>query len=175
MSLSRAEERKRPPIMTGRRWTLLILGFLVFVIVIFVIYVQSAGAGYRNEKDDAIRLAKKEAGIAKTTDAVKHVWDESVWVVTGKDADGVKWIVWERQAGIVKEKEDDGLNEAAAKRRFAEEHPGQQIVRVLPGWFENQPAWEIRYVSDPESERQAIDFYAFKDGTKLKTYDLPGK
>lgn len=175
MSLSRAEERKRPSIMTGRRWTMLILGFLVFVCVIFVLYVKSAAADYQNEKDDAIRLAKKEAGIVKQTDAVKHVWDESVWVVTGKDADGVKWFVWERQSGIVKEKADDGLSEAVVKQRFAEEHPGKKIVRVIPGWFENQPAWEIRYVSDPATERQAIDFYSFLDGTLLKTYDLPGK
>lgn len=175
MSLSRAEERKRAPVMTARRWTLLILGFLVFVCVVFVLYVKSAGADYQNEKDDAIRLAKKEAGIVKTTDAIKHVWDESVWIVTGKDSDGVKWFVWERQEGIVREKADDGLSEAEVKQKFRQENPGKQIVRVLPGWFENQPAWEIRYVSDPDTERQTIDFYAFKDGTKLKSYDLPGK
>lgn len=175
MSLSRTEQRKRPPIMTGRKWTLLIVGFLVFVCVVFVVYVKSAGADYQNEKDDAIRLAKKEAGIVKSTGAVKHVWDESVWVVTGKDADGVKWFVWERQDGVVKEKADDGLSEASVKQRFVEEHPGKAIVRVLPGWFEGQPVWEIRYVSDPDTERQAIEFYSFKDGTELETYDLPGK
>ncbi|CAM3946010.1 DUF5590 domain-containing protein [Cohnella lubricantis] len=175
MSLSRMEERRRDPVMSARRWTLLILGFLVFLCVIFVIYIKSAGADYQNEKNGAIRLAKQEAGIVKPAEAVKHVWEESVWVVSGKDADGVKWFVWERQDGLVKERADDGLSEDEAKQRFTEEHPGKQIVRVMPGWFENQPAWEIRYISDPETERQAIDFYAFKDGMKLKTYDLPGK
>lgn len=175
MSLSRAEERKRASFMTVSRWIWLIVCFLVFVCVFFVVYVKTAVSDYDDERNAAIRQAKKEAGIAQTIDAVKHVWDESVWVVTGKDESGVKWFVWERKDGIVKEKAEDGLSSDDIAGRFKEAHPETDVVRVLPGWFENQPAWEIRYVIDAASERQAIDFYAFRDGTKLKTYDLPGK
>ncbi|WP_027093607.1 DUF5590 domain-containing protein [Cohnella thermotolerans] len=175
MRLSRAESHKRAPVMSVRRWIWLSVCFVLFVCVAFVLYIRSVNADYESERTEAIRLAKSEAGMKETLDAVKHVWDESVWVVIGKDADGVKWYVWERADGIVKEKADDGLSREQIVDRFNADHPGQEIVRILPGWFQGQPAWEVRYVSDPSTKREAIDFYSFKDGTKLKTYDLPGK
>jgi len=175
MSLSRSENRKRAPLMTPGRWILLIAGFLLFAAVWFVLYVRTADADYQSEENRAIKLAKQEAGLKSASEAYKHVWEETVWVVVGKDAEGVKWFVWEKQDGIVKEREDDGESKDEIADRFGVEHPGKKIVRLMPGWFQGQPAWEIRYVADPSNGRQAIDFYSFKEGSKLKTYDLPGK
>jgi uncharacterized protein YpmB len=175
MTPSRSDAYRRRSPLTPGRWALLIGGFLLFLLVLFVVTVRNADADYRRDEARAVATAKTEAGLKRIGSVSMHVWDETVWVVTGKDAEGVEWIVWERASGLVKEKLEDGLSEKRIRELFASQHPGSDIVRLLPGWFDNQPAWEIRYVADPDTGRQSIDFYAFKDGTKLKTYDLPGR
>lgn len=172
MTPSRIAERRRQSPWTGWRLSLIVLGFLVFVAVLFVVYIRSADAEYRVEERAAIAKAKQEAGLKKIDSVSKHVWDDSVWVVEGKDASNTAWFVWERQDGSVKEKVADGLSEDGIRDRFKSDRPGKKIVRLLPGWFSGQPAWEIRYIDNPDSKRQAIVFYSFKDGTALKTYNL---
>lgn len=172
MTPSRTAARKRPTAWSGWRLAIVIVGFLVFVAVVFALYVRSADGDYRGEQRTAIDRAKREAGLVSVQSASKHVWQESVWVVQGKDASGEDWFVWLRDAGIVKEKASDGLTEERAEAAFAAAHPGKKIVRMLPGWFADQPAWEIRYIDDEETSRQAILFLSFKDGTELKAYNL---
>jgi len=173
MSLSREETRRRPPLMTARRWVVVAAGFVLFVLVAAVLYVHEAGAAYRDEERNAIAIAREQAGLVDIGDAEVHTWDEKIWIVTGRDADGTEWFVWERPEGLVKERAADGLTRQAMADRFAALHPDCPILRMLPAWFQNQPAWEIRYMADSASKRQAIDFYAFKDGTKLQTLELP--
>ncbi|MFC3801347.1 DUF5590 domain-containing protein [Cohnella sp. GCM10012308] len=172
MTPSRIAERRRQSAWTGWRLTLIVLGFLVFVAVVFVVYIRSADAEYRGEERAAVAKAKQEAGLIKIGNVSKHVWDDSVWVVEGKDASDTDWFVWLRQDGSIKEKSGDGYSEEGIRDRFNSDHPGKKIVRLLPGWFSGQPAWEIRYIDDPDSKRQAIVFYSFKDGNALRTYNL---
>ncbi|MCC3376484.1 DUF5590 domain-containing protein [Cohnella sp. REN36] len=175
MSRSRTKERRSGASLTPVRWVLLIAGFLLFVVVCLAIYVRNADAEYRGEERAATLKAKQEAGLASVREVTKHVWDEVVWVVEGEDETGVSWIVWERESGIVKEQASAGLTKKEIENRFETAHPGKPIARLLPGWFAGQAAWELRYVDDKAADREAIDFYAFKDGAMLGTYDLPGK
>ncbi|MBB6674092.1 cell wall elongation regulator TseB-like domain-containing protein [Cohnella nanjingensis] len=175
MSLSRTKQR-RTPFLSPVRWVLLVASFLLFVAVCLAIYVRNADSAYRNASHAAMATAKREAGLTSIDEVDKHVWEEIVWVVHGKDQAGVSWFVWERESGgVVKEQASAGVGRKEIENRFETGHPGKPIVRLLPGWFANQPAWELRYVDDAELEREAIDFYAFKDGALLGTYDLPGK
>lgn len=174
MNLSRSESRRRlQPWSRGR------IGFvgallLVLVVSIFVVYVRSMDAGYREEEGRAIAVAKSEGGLAEIEETVLHTWVEPIWIVRGKDKEGQEWIVWERKDGIVKEKAEDGLDEKRVRARFDSDRPDADVIRVLPGWFMDRPVWEIRYKKIPKSQLQSIDFYSFKEGTLLKTYDLPG-
>lgn len=172
MTPSRIAERRRQSVWTGWRLTLILLGFLVFVAVVFVVYVRSADADYRGEERAAAAKAKQEAGLTEVDNVSKHVWDDSVWVVEGKDASDTDWFVWLREDGVVKEKATEGYDDERIRSRFNADHPGKKIARLLPGWFSGQPAWEIRYIDDPASKRQAIVFYSFNDGSQLKTYNL---
>ncbi|WP_217594999.1 DUF5590 domain-containing protein [Cohnella sp. GbtcB17] len=172
MTPSRIAERRRQSPWTGWRLTLIALGFLVFVAVVFVVYVRSADADYRGEERAAAAKAKQEAGLTEVDNVSKHVWDDSVWVVEGKDASDTDWFVWLRKDGVVKEKASEGYDAERIRSRFNADHPGKKIARLLPGWFSEQPAWEIRYFDDPASKRQAIVFYSFKDGSLLRTYNL---
>ncbi|BBI33243.1 cell wall elongation regulator TseB-like domain-containing protein [Cohnella abietis] len=175
MNLSRSEGKRRLPSLSLRRWLVILAGFVVFVIVTFVLYVRSADTDHRNAENNAIRIAKEQAGLVEVSNAVIHTWDETVWVVNGKDAEEQEWMVWEREAETIKEKVSDNMSEQQMIAKFSQEHNGLMPIRIIPGWFQNGPVWEIRYWNEAEQNNQrhqSIDFYSFKTGSKLKTYVL---
>jgi uncharacterized protein YpmB len=175
MSRSRMESRGRLSSMSMGRWIFVIVGFLLFCAVLLVIVVRSVNAGYRAEEQQAIAVAETNVGLTRIEGAVQYTWEEPVWVVRGRDREKQTWIVWERKDGLVKEKESDNYSEKQIRDRFAAEHPTAKATRVVPGWFNNQPVWEFRYEDQADGNgRPCIAFYAFKDGTLLKTYVLPG-
>lgn len=173
MSLSRTESFRRLPRVSRLKWLIVGAGFIAFVIVSFVLYIRSADSEYRLAERKAINMAIQQGGLVDADNATIHTWDETVWVVEGTDASGEKWMIWVRAEELVKLKVSDNVSESQMLSRFAETHDGKSPVRMLPGWFQDQPAWEVRYWSEIGKRHQAIDFYAFKDGSKLKTYELP--
>jgi uncharacterized protein YpmB len=172
MNLSRSQRERRLPSLSLIRWLILITGFIVFVAVSFVLYIRSADADHRIAQNNVIEIAKKQGGLEVVDEAVIHTWDETVWVVTGKDSAGETWMLWERKAELVKRKVSENMSKKRMLAKFSEEHAGLEPIRVLPGWFKDQPVWEIRYWNEAAREHQSIDFYSFQDGTKLKTYVL---
>lgn len=173
MSLSRAESRQRPRSGAFLRWGVAVVLCVICASFVSVLFVRSADTDYRNEENQAIRLAMAQGGLTEVDRAALHTWSEPVWVVTGRDQDGQEWMLWERKDGIVKEKTADGFTESRIRERFDSDRPSAVMLRMLPGWFADQPVWEFRYEKAPKSGRQAIDFYSFKDGKLLQTYDLP--
>jgi uncharacterized protein YpmB len=174
MSLSRSESRRRLPDLTRRRWVAAAVMFVVVVVACLVLYLRAMNAGYRAEETVGVNVAKTQAGLVEIDQSVFYTWQESMWIVRGKDKDGQAWVVWERKDGLVKMKLSEGFPEARMRERFAADRPAARAVRVLPGWFSGSPVWEIRYDKGDKSGQQAIDFYSFKDGSLLKTYELPG-
>ena len=177
MSLSRSESFRKPVrALSVRNGIIIGAGLLLFLAVGAVLSVRTADADYRRDERQAHALAKREAGLIEIRESVHYTWEESMWILRGRDAEGVEWYVWQRADGIVKEKASDVLGEADALRLFREQRPDADVIRVLPGWFQNEPAWEIRYkqIKGPNTRGQAVDFYAFRGGGRLKTYDLPG-
>ena len=174
MSLSRSASRIRIRSFPLGRWILALILLLAAVAAAFAMYVRAADSDYRNERSKAVSFAREQGELATVERAVFYTWDESLWVVEGTDREGVAWMLWERGDGLVKEKIDDGFSEARILAQFGVQKPHAEVVRIQPGWFANQPVWEIRYRLAPDSPKQSIGFYSFKEGIGIKTYDLPG-
>lgn len=156
------------------RWIILACSFVLFVLVSFYLYVRAADTDHRRGEKQAMRLAKAESGVHEVTGAYDHTWDEKVWVVAGKDAEGKAMMVWQLSTGPLVLKEGEFVDENAMRAQFAASHEGRPPIRMLPGWFQGEPVWELRYWKDDDRRRQAIDFYSARDGKWLKTYELPG-
>jgi uncharacterized protein YpmB len=171
MNLSRSEGQRKTPSLSLGRWIVILTGFILFVIVSLVLFVRSADSEYRAGEKQAIRIAKEQGGLSEISDVVTHTWDETVWVVTGTDSEGETWMIWERQEELVRKKVSENMSEEQMLAKFSQEHSGSPI-RIIPGWFKGQPAWEIRYWSEKEKQHQSLDFYSFEDGRMLKTYVL---
>jgi uncharacterized protein YpmB len=176
MNLSRSEGQRKLPSLSLLRGLVILAGFVLFIIVILVIYVRSADSDYRNAESNAMQIALKSGSLKEVTGAVSHTWNETVWVITGTDSEGQAWMIWEHGSELVKRKISENMSEKQMITKFTQEHGGSTPIRMIPGWFENQPVWEIRYWNDEKSKQhQLIDFYSFQDGTKLKTFVLSSK
>jgi uncharacterized protein YpmB len=173
MNLSRSESFRRIPRISWLRWMIIIVGFIIFLLVSIVLYVRSADSDYRQAERRAISIAKQQGGLVTIDSAELHAWDEKVWVVTGDDTQGETWMIWERQTELIKLNVSENVSKSRMLNMFAESHGGEKPNRILPGWFQGSPVWEIRYWSETGKRHEAIDFYAFKDGSKLTTYELP--
>ncbi len=171
MNLSRSEGQRRMPSLSLVKWLVILTGFVLFVLVSFYVYVRSADSDYRRAENNAIRIAKEQGSLTDISEAISHTWDETVWVVSGKDADGQDWMIFERSNELVRRKVSENMSKKQMLAKFSQEHGGTPI-RIIPGWFENQPVWEIRYWNEKSKENQSIDFYSFYDGTMMKTYVL---
>ncbi|XID94354.1 DUF5590 domain-containing protein [Paenibacillaceae bacterium WGS1546] len=174
MSLSRGDERRRAPALTFGKWMILVGGFILFVLVSFVLYIRTVDADYRQAEKQAIRIAKEQGGLTEIMEASTHTWDETVWVVTGKDGDGEEWIFYERESELVKLRAAEHVSRDRMLALFKESR-GEEPIRMMPGWFRGQPAWEVRYWSAQEEDLQSIDFYSLKDGSLLRQYVLSGQ
>lgn len=171
----RTEHNRALRMMTAGKWLFVIVCFIVFLIVSFVVFIRSAESEYRKDERTAIRIAREQGGLTKIDEALPYTWEESMWIVRGEDEQEQTWYIWERKDGLVKKLESEGLSERQARQRFSEEYGGDSgLIRIIPAWFGGQPAWEVRYESHAQAGHQAIDFYSFEDGAKLKTYELPG-
>jgi len=173
MNLSRSESLRKGPGISWLRWGVVLLGFIAFAAVSFVLYIRSADSDYRRAERRALAIAKQQGELVDIQRAELHTWQENVWIVTGDDAQGETWMIWERQTELLKLKVSENVSKSRMILKFADSHGGEKPNRILPGWFQGTPAWEIRYWSESGKRHEAIDFYSFKDGTKLKTYELP--
>ncbi len=171
MNGSRSEGKRMLPSLTLGRWLVIVAGFVVFVVVSFVLYVRSADSDYRRAENQAIRIAKEQGELVKVFEAVSHTWQETVWIVTGEDAAGERWTVFELNSEIVRKKASENMTEQQMLDKFAASHTGKPL-RVMPAWFNGQPAWEIRYWNESSGDRQSLDFYSFEDGSLIRTYLL---
>lgn len=174
MSGRRRERRRRHATVIGR-WAALAGGILIALVVLAVLYVRSADADYRRGEKQAIELARAQAGLAEADRAVLYTWDETLWIVIGKNHEGEPIIVWERESGLETARMAEGYSEEQILEQFRKDRPGARIIRMLPGWFQDMPVWEIRYAPSPDTKEQGLDFYSFRTGNLLKTYTLLGE
>jgi len=174
MSLSRSESRSRLRDISLGRWIVAVLLLLAAIAAAFVLYVQAADSDYRNGEQRAAALAIKQGELTEIESVTPYTWEESMWIVQGKDANGEAWMLWERGDGFVKRKLSESRSEAQMLAQFGLQLPAAEPVRIQPGWFGNAPVWEIRYRQSPDTDRQSIGFYSFEEGTLIRTYDLPG-
>jgi uncharacterized protein YpmB len=172
MILSRSAKERKLPSLSRNRWLVIIAGFILFVLVSFVLYIRSADSGHRHAEKKAYQIAQNQGGLKEVSKASIHTWDETVWVVSGEDAEGQKWMVWEREKELIKRKVSENITEEQMLEKFYKENVGRKALRILPGWFRDQPVWEIRSRNEPKDGHQLIEFYSFEDGTKLRTYWL---
>lgn len=171
----RAKSRKRGSSMTPMKWTLLIAAALVAIVLLVNGYYRYIQAPVWEEQRAAEKQAKETAGFTETVSAHKFVWDETTWIVEGKDKDGEEAYVWlkEKEQPLIL-KSRDGVTAEAVEEKFRQSKPDADIERVTLGMLNGEPVWEVYYYKKQDgSGNYYYDFYRFSDGGSVTTYKLP--
>lgn len=104
----------------------------------------------------------------------KSVWDEVTWVVKGEDELGQEMMVWLRDGvEAYEEPISNGFSESAIRQQIIELYPGIQIVRLVPGVYNNQYVWQLFY---KDATHHYYCFFDFYNGEPLpEVFTLPNR
>lgn len=166
-------ERKRG-LRNRTKWILLSIVILVLVLLglhRFYLYIHQDI--WKGEKE-AIQRAEQETGLVGAGKVWKSVWDEVVWVVEGKDADGQDVMVWLPVGGQAQSKPlSEGVSESQIRKIIQDDLPGISIVRLVPGIYNHELVWQLFY---KEKAHHYYRFFRFSDGKPLDdVFTLPNR
>ncbi|SDR79434.1 Uncharacterized protein YpmB [Paenibacillaceae bacterium GAS479] len=159
-----------------RGWT--IWGIVAFLALLFLMHAELRNiqkpvwAG----EEQAAAQAKEKAGLVEVESAEKYVWDEPLWVVSGRNDKGNSLVVW-----LLKDKQPhtedvaQSAKEATIAQTLLTSRTGADIIRIRPGWYQGKPIWEAHYSLQKEQKRYYYDFYEFVSGKFIATYSLTAK
>ncbi|MBD3918838.1 DUF5590 domain-containing protein [Paenibacillus sp. PR3] len=172
----RATRKKRAPFMNPKRWTALSLVLLLAIIAGLGMWYNTIFKGIWSAEAKAEQQAIEAASLTEVNSVEKYVWDESVWVVEGKAADGQDLYVWLRDNGTETVPAANAVNEQQIRDSLLQNKPDASIKHVRPGIVDGQRVWEVFY-SRSESGEQKYEyaFYNFENGTFINTLKLPAK
>jgi Uncharacterized protein conserved in bacteria len=172
----RAIEKKRPPLMTRRRWIVLSSALVLAGLIGFGYYFSLVQEPKWSEERQARQAAAEVGGLISVEETYKHVWEETIWVAEGTDAEGGKMYVFMRDGELLHSvRAAESVTVEALRDRFERNKPEADIVRISPGLFRGEPAWEVYYRITDGRAQYRYDFYRFHDGTLIDSYRLPGK
>ncbi|WP_168119115.1 hypothetical protein [Paenibacillus sp. HB172176] len=175
----RAASKRRPPIISLKKSLLLLLAFLVTVSVWFIFYLRDIQEPQRQEADLVKSWSVNQERLKSIDDVLKHIWEDTTWIVQGENEEGEKVFLFEReQELLVQVKASEALSKEQMEARFKQSKPQAEIVRITPGFYNNAPIWEIYYKQN-EGNGGVHAYYAFYSfdlqGSLLQTYILPAK
>ncbi|BBH20949.1 hypothetical protein Back11_22940 [Paenibacillus baekrokdamisoli] len=160
--------------MTAARWTLLSVMIVVVVLIALNAYYRSVQSPMWKQERLAEAKAIETAGLKEATLSYPFVWDESIWIVEGKDKNNEDTYVWLKKDTSLVLKAKDGLTSQEIEQRFLQSKPDASIKNTKLGMLNNAPVWEVYYSKVQSSVKTYYyDFYQFQNGAFVVTYKLP--
>lgn len=170
----RAKLRRR------KRWIALSIVVFFCILFLFILY-------YRWVQDDFWAARKQiiqQVESAVDFDEVKKVEqfhdDETFWIVTGIDPDGVEHMVWwneEQNQLLFTLPTDDLISRQVVQQEVLAKNPEADIIRILPARYQETWAWEVfyKYAEGRNQTRYAYDYFELEAGKHLGTLHLAPK
>ncbi|MFM9282151.1 cell wall elongation regulator TseB-like domain-containing protein [Paenibacillus jiagnxiensis] len=169
------------------RKTMIAYGVFIFILLLIAMYLYYSFVtqGPKQEESTAILKAKQTAGLVATDKTWKNVWANTYWVVEGTDAENRKMMVWvpfqsikdgqdipqQGTEGVHSELLQNGVSEEQMRTAITSANPDLEIVRLLPGVFNEEYVWQLFYKINNSYYYQ---FYKFADGSPVGTpFQLP--
>ncbi|EFM09727.1 conserved hypothetical protein [Paenibacillus curdlanolyticus YK9] len=170
----RATRKKRPPVMTPKRWVALLIVLFLGILVALNVWYRNVFSDEWAAESIAEKKAAAVANLVEVDGADKYVWDETAWVVQGKTADGKLTYVWLRDQSTESVRAVDAVSEEQIRANILQSKPDASITHIRPGIMNGQHVWEVYYSRVESGERKyAFAFYNFENGTFIDNYKLP--
>ncbi|MDQ0213664.1 uncharacterized protein YpmB [Oikeobacillus pervagus] len=132
-----------------KKWIFSLSLLFIFVIGFFVHVYVEAQSPYKKAKQNALKMAKDEAGIISVVDFYIYNSNQSYEVVVGKTKKKKTLAVWipeKKNADTIVIDYSKGISKKEAIQKLqTEEHP-REIISVRLGMEKVGPIWELAYL-----------------------------
>jgi uncharacterized protein YpmB len=150
--------------------------FLLIMLLLgaaILFYYESLHKRVWEDENKAIQAAYRETDMVDANRVETFAYQDPYRIVFGKDAENLNMIVWVGEEEIHAEYAADGVNKNLLKLRLLEAKPDADIIRITPGKYNDEWAWEVYYTRPwNNDERTFYDFYRFSDGELMETLTL---
>ncbi|NGZ74281.1 DUF5590 domain-containing protein [Saccharibacillus alkalitolerans] len=168
----------------SKRTKIILLAVLIVLILLSgaYLYYTLSMQNRTAERSAAISSARAQAQLTEVERADKWVWgDNSIfWVVQGTTVSGEEEYVWLKYTSEGTPVEGKNafrtlplagtVSRDDMKSRFEAESPDADLVRMLPGIYNNQYVWQVFY---EQGGKHFYRFYNLKDGSAIgSAYEL---
>lgn len=174
----RAIERKRPPLMSPRRWLLLGIAAVVAMGVWVGLYFRDIQSPYWSEMGDAEQIALATGKLTSIEQMYKHTWEDTTWIAKGLNEAMAEIYLFHRQEELLFAiNSTDVVSIEKLRSVFKNENPDTKIISASPGIFRGSPVWELFFSRSVNGKKRYFyHFYSFDlQGTFIESYQLPAK
>ncbi|AZN40757.1 cell wall elongation regulator TseB-like domain-containing protein [Paenibacillus albus] len=170
----RANRSKRPSVMTPWRWVLLVSFSIIVILAGLNVFYRSVQSPVWEEERNIEDQAMQIGSLSSVDSSYHYVWDEPVWVVSGKDHNNDITYVWLKKDESITLRADQGKTKAEIKESFMLNKPDASVEHIKLGLFGGEPVWEVFYERNQAGEETHFyEFYRFRDGSFVVSYKLP--
>ncbi|MFS0781418.1 DUF5590 domain-containing protein [Bacillus sp. 1P06AnD] len=161
-----------------KKW-IWIISFIIILIIGYVIasYMVGVNAQTKDEEKGAA-IAKDEGGLASVSESYVFRGKKAYYIVTGKDSESVKQVLWIPKDGknthIAKRKYSEGATRSEILEKVKSTGLPVSIVSAKIGMIEfnkdkNREIWEV--VFKDEKGKLNYYYYDFFTGDMLRNYE----
>lgn len=167
----RAVEKKRKPFMTARKWTVIVIIFIIVLMLSIVLYYRQIQSDLWDEQL-YVKSSLREHLEPTTVDYLsKYVWDDVYWIVKGKSAEDIeKYVVWKDLSILLSAETSELLTEKQLISKLEETGNTDTVTHIQPAYFRNELAFEVQTIT--QSKHKLYSFYSMTDGKLLDQFTL---
>ncbi|CAM3397371.1 DUF5590 domain-containing protein [Marinicrinis lubricantis] len=157
-----------------KAWLALGVILLTLVVLGYRTYLQIFEEPWESEQR-AEQIAIRSSDMNQVDNTEIYNGEKSYVIVYGKDEQEDSMIVWvgEEEGDVTARYAKDGITENILEQQLKKSSPEKEIIRIVPGKWEDELVWEVFYKQDEEQgDRHYYDFYRFSDGELLETYTM---
>lgn len=150
------------------------IGIGLVAVILFIIWFYIAiQRPLWLQREQARNLILNETDIVTLESIHPFIEEKKYFVASGKDENGQPMVVWLSDDDIYAAYIADNFPPALVRQRLLEEEPDAIIIRLVPGVYHEERAWEVFYKKEEAGgTRHYYTYYRFLDGEKLETYQL---
>ncbi|MBM6754654.1 DUF5590 domain-containing protein [Lactobacillus alvi] len=144
---SRRDVQRQRSRISGKKLVVRTLMFLLVVILVTWGTFALATQPMRSAQHQAIRLAKRYAGLKTTNGFYTYNRDHTYYTVSGENRQGQAVLVIVPQKGgkLRVVKQSNGLTKQEAIAKVRSENKVKKVLRAAPGVFNDHVVWEVSY------------------------------
>lgn len=166
-------EKKRPPLMNARRWTILIVLILIALTILITLFYRDIQSDRWNEKTLVRESLSEFYDLSSEQYLEKYTWDNQYWIMLATNNEQVEqYVSWSDNEiiGVINANSIISVNDALERIQRLDTNAIEPTGKA--GYMSGQFVWEVKY-KDNKSEHVKYAFFSMLDGKLIDIYTIP--